>query len=97
MAIYLSEPAAEQIRVLRSRVSRHSPSYSIKLVQRIMSKIKLLKRFPLLGSEVPEYQDQAIRELYEEPYRILYRLVADEVRIISIIRDVQPLPRTPAD
>lgn len=35
---------------------------------------------PRLGAEVPEYADESIRELFEHPYRLVYRVV-DESRV----------------
>jgi plasmid stabilization system protein ParE len=54
-----------------------------------------LEKQPLLGAEVPEYVDADIRELFEHPYRIMYRVAGQEIQIIGAIHSSRRLPRTP--
>lgn len=95
MKIIWMDLASAQLRAIRDSSSRHSPTYPRRIARLIGQKVKLLSRFPLLGSEVTEYADESIRELFEEPYRILYR-VADEVILILAVHHVaRPLPLIP--
>lgn len=53
----------------------------------IITLIKKLKDFPLLGRIVPECEEifyDTYRELIYENYRIIYRLEADQVFIVRI-------------
>jgi plasmid stabilization system protein ParE len=47
---------------------------------------------PYLGAAVPEYDDDSIRELLEQAYRIIYRVRADRIDILSIVHGSRPLP-----
>jgi toxin ParE1/3/4 len=42
---------------------------------------------------VPDYQDEAIRELIVGDYRVVYRIVGDEVRIIAVVHGSRDLMR----
>jgi plasmid stabilization system protein ParE len=41
---------------------------------------------------VPEYEDGAVREILEAPYRIIYRVTSDEIQILTIMHNRQLLP-----
>ncbi|MCK7494445.1 MAG: hypothetical protein MZW92_27135 [Comamonadaceae bacterium] len=42
---------------------------------------------------MPEYRREDIRELLEQPYRIIYRFTPDMVTILSVMHYRQLLPR----
>lgn len=73
-------------------VAQHSPRYAQGLVDRITRKTEQLAQFPQLGAEVPEYEDESIRELLEHPYRIIYRVREDRVEILSVVHGARQLP-----
>ena len=59
-----------------------------KYYKNIQEKIKKLKNFPEIGRIVPEFQDDLYnkyRELIYENYRIIYKIVNDEIFIVRII------------
>lgn len=62
------------------------------MVDRITRRTKALARFPRLGPEVPEYQDESIREFYEHPYRIIYWIRDDQIAIVSVVHGARLLP-----
>jgi len=41
---------------------------------------------------VPEYQTDDIRELIEKPYRIIYRIKADQIDVIAVIHCARLMP-----
>jgi plasmid stabilization system protein ParE len=57
--------------------------------------VSLLTRHPRLGARVPEYDREDIREMLVQKHRVIYRLVADDVVIVSVVHGAQRLPRTP--
>jgi toxin ParE1/3/4 len=63
-------------------------SYSKKIFSKLISRISELEEFPEKGRVVPELRDHNIetyKELIEEPYRIIYRILKDEVLLVSVI------------
>ena len=54
----------------------------------INEKIKSLKNFPEIGRLVPEFQDDfynKYREIIYEVYRIIYKIIQNEIIIVRII------------
>lgn len=95
MSVAWSETAADQLRAAHDHLARTSPGHALALAERIVSRTVALNGQPLLGAEVPEYGDPAIREVFEHPYRIVYQLSGPIVRIIAVIHSSRRMPRTP--
>jgi toxin ParE1/3/4 len=83
MIVEWSEQAATQLQAIRDYLARSSPGYAQTLAERIIQRTETLADFPLLGGEVAEYGDEALRELFEHPYRILYRVSAERVQAVA--------------
>lgn len=61
--------------------------------ERIVTAVDVLERFPRRGRQVPEANDSAIRELIVEPYRVMYRALADVVEILAVVHGARSVPK----
>jgi toxin ParE1/3/4 len=88
--------AADQLQAVRDYLARSSPGYAQALAGRIVARADALDGQPLSGAEVPEYGDPNIREVFEHPYRIIYRVAGPtDVEVVAVIHSARQLPRTP--
>ena len=63
------------------------------MVDKITRRSQQIGAFPQSGREVPEYQEQDIREVLEAPYRIVYRIKSeDQVDVLAVFHGAQRLP-----
>jgi plasmid stabilization system protein ParE len=76
--------AADEFGDAIAYVERHAPVAARRLAQRIMSRIRSLRRFPEAGGFVPEDETNRYRELIEGNYRIIYRLHNQAVVIVAV-------------
>ena len=95
MSVSWTVTAAGQLVAIRDYLARSSPGYAQALAARIVAKANLLGGMPLLGAEVPEYADPNLREVYEHPYRILYRVEGPDVHIVAVIHSSRRMPTRP--
>ena len=95
MSVRWSATAADQLVAIRDTIARSSPGYAQAVVARIVQRADSLDGQSMLGAEVPEYGDPAIRELVEHPYRIIYQTDGQDVQVIAVIHGARRLPRTP--
>jgi plasmid stabilization system protein ParE len=95
VSVTWTETAAGQLQAVRDYLARSSPGYALALAGRIISRTEALDGQPQLGSEVPEYGDPEIREVFEHPYRIVYRVSGPDVQVVAVIHSSRRLPRTP--
>jgi toxin ParE1/3/4 len=73
-------------------IAQNSPRYAQGVVDRITRQTMQLAQFPRLGAVVQEYDDASIRELFEHPYRIIYRIGTNQVIILSVVHGSRLLP-----
>lgn len=93
MTVHWTEAALADVRAAEAYVARHSPQYARALVERIFDRSGQLADLPLLGAAVPEYDDESLRELFEGPYRIIYRVLDQQVDIVAVVHAARRLPR----
>lgn len=67
-----------------------------RIVRDIVARIERLARFPESGRIVPEFNVSNLREIIFPPFRIVYRLETNKVRIVRVWRSEQllELPET---
>lgn len=87
------EAASADLAAAEVYATRRSVAYARGLVARILNQTDALAQFPRSGVIVPEFADDAVRELYEHPYRIVYRVCADRVDVVAVVHAARRMPR----
>ena len=93
MNVHWTESALADLDVIEIHIARHSAQYARGMIERIFARTDLLGRQPRIGPMVPEFEDEAIRELFEDPYRIVYRVNADRVDIVAVVHAARSMPK----
>jgi plasmid stabilization system protein ParE len=97
MIVDWSESATAHVVAVREYLLSTSSAYAHVVVDRNIRKTEKLADFPYLGGEVPEYAREGIREVFEHPYRIMYRVHEDRVQIVAVIHAARQLPESPPE
>ena len=86
VAIRFAESALADLEALRSwYTEQDAPEVGEHLLREIIDSIGALAEHPEMGRMVPEFDQPFLRELVRPPYRIVYRILSDEViHIITI-------------
>lgn len=95
MSVTWTESAAGHLQAICDYLARSSPGYAQALAGRIIARTVALDSQPLSGAEVPEYGNPDIREIFEHPYRILYRLSGPDIQVIAVVHSSRRMPRLP--
>lgn len=83
--ITFTNRAVDDLDAINDYRSLYSPAYADHLIDSIIAKIERLKSFPEMGRKVPEFDLAYLRELLQNEYRIVYKIVSDEqIDIITI-------------
>lgn len=86
--------ATTDLQEINDYISLDSKRYAKLQVERIYQKIQILKIQPLIGKQVKEIKNTAIRELVEGNYRIIYKIVSyDSIHILMIHHGARDLSR----
>jgi plasmid stabilization system protein ParE len=91
MKLIWTDPSIEDLRAVREYIGRDSDYYAADLVEQVVLSVERLVRFPNLGRVVPEAQDENIRELMHQNYRIIYRIAGERVEILTIVHGSRDL------
>ena len=92
MKVEWATNALSHLADIYSYVSRDSPHYARRLIDRITTRSKQVGIFPESGQAVAEYASPEIREVIEGSYRLIYRVEKERVVVIAIIHGAQRLP-----
>ena len=90
-ALRWTEHAVAQLAAVAEYVSLSSTVYAEHLVDRIARRLDQAREFPESGRVVPEFGRAEIRELIESPYRLVYRVHADAIEVVSVLHGRQEL------
>ena len=86
-----SARALADVESIAAYISSDSPAYAKIVVKKIVKLTRQLARFPQSGREVPEFQDQSLRELLAYSYRVIYKVGTEEIIIASVIHGKRDL------
>jgi addiction module RelE/StbE family toxin len=82
--IIWSELALDDLKSIHDYISKDSIIYANRVIEKIIQRIDQLEHFPKSGRVVPELNNNSIRELIQNNYRIIYKVTTQEIFIVSI-------------
>ena len=78
-----------------SWIEKDRPIVALDWLNALLERIDLLTELPDQGREVPEWGDPAVREVFHDPYRIIYEVFEDRIEILTLSHQRQQLgPRS---
>ena len=89
--IVWTEVAFRDLEAAADFIAQDSPAYAAALAGEVREAARALATFANRGREVPEYGDEAIRELFIGNYRMIYRVEPDRVTILALIHGARDL------
>ena len=92
MRVHWTENAIGHLANIYEYIATNSPIYGKRMVDRITRRSEQITEQPLSGRKVPEYDAEDIRELIEDPYRIIYRIKPDQIDVLAVIHGARLLP-----
>lgn len=90
MRITWSEPAIANLEAIHEYISRDAPGRADRFVRRLIASPEILRDHSRMGRVVPE-GDGRQREIFFDPYRIIYRIEADGIFIVTVVHGARDL------
>ena len=85
--ISFAASAVEDLETIRSWYAEQQvPDVGERLLGEVISQVERLAEFPESGRVVPEFGLAKLREVIHSPFRIVYRIDEDRVRIVRVWR-----------
>lgn len=86
-AISFSQSALQDFQDIRAWYTEEGvPAVAERLIREIFDHVELLREQPMMGRQVPEFQQSFLRELVVPPFRVVYRHEASRVRVVRVWR-----------
>lgn len=86
-----SPEAVADMTELRAYIARDSEMYAAAQIERILSAVDQLAAFPRMGRRVPEIDEDGIRELIVDRYRVIYRVRNEAVELAAVVHGARDL------
>ena len=84
MKIRWTHEALERLIEIEEYISKDSPARAVQFVDQLIEHAEVLSDKPRIGRTVPELANPDIRELLFKKYRIVYRLKANCIEILTV-------------
>jgi toxin ParE1/3/4 len=86
-AMTFSASAVADLEAIRAwHRDQQAPDVGNRLLEEIISQVERLADFPESGRIVPEFGIANLREIIDAPFRIVYRLDGNKIKVIRIWR-----------
>lgn len=92
MKISWSPLALQRVQEIADYIALDSKKAALKWVDSIFGKVEILETGPQIGRKVPELNQPDIRELVFGNYRIIYRVLKNQIAIVTVRHFKQILP-----
>ena len=92
MKVHWTHNAIEHLVNIYEYIALNSPIYAKRMVDKITRRSEQIADQPFSGRRVPEYEAEDIRELIENPYRIIYRIRPGQIDVVAVIHASRLLP-----
>ena len=79
-----SSTAQNDLNEIIDYIAKDSVEYALSFYEQIREKTENLTKFPKIGRIVPELDDPNIRELILRNYRLIYRILEENVQIVRL-------------
>ena len=94
-AVYWTPEARTRLKEIQDYlISQDAQKAAKEVVAALLTRTRQLETAPLSGHPIPDYPNDDIRELFERPYRIIYRVTEQQIEILTAMHYRQLLPAT---
>ncbi len=89
MKVFWTERSRSHLREIYHYIAKDSVQAATKTVDRLTSRSIQIGAFPRSGRMVPQFRDDAIREVIERPYRIIYRITEIQIDVLAVVHSAR--------
>ncbi len=97
MTIVWSPTARRRVQAAVDHIARDRPRASLGWLEALARRVELLRDLPEQGRVVPEWHEASVREVFHEPYRVIYEVFEDRIEILTLSHFRQELPPQPPE
>jgi toxin ParE1/3/4 len=92
LKVIWTEQALVRLIEIQDFIARSNPDAADQLIRRLVERGDGLSKFPEMGRSVPELPGTGIREIIEGRYRIVYRIQAKVIQVLTVFEGHRQFP-----
>jgi toxin ParE1/3/4 len=81
-----------RLQQLYDHIADDQPDNALRFIDLLTRRVDMLVEHPRSGTVVSKYARDDIQEIYEGRYRIIYRILADQIDILTVRHGARLLP-----
>jgi toxin ParE1/3/4 len=90
--VHWTARARARLAAICKYIAKDSPQAAAQIELRLLLRSRQMGEFPRAGRMVLDYERDDIRELIEGNYRLIYRIKAEQVDVLTVMHTAQLLP-----
>jgi toxin ParE1/3/4 len=91
VTVIWSPLALERVADIATWIAQERPAAAARIVEDLFAAVARLSQFPESGRQVPEFDRPDLREVIHRQYRIVYRITADHIAVLTVRHSLQLL------
>jgi len=91
MKVHWTDNAIIHLLDIYEYIAHDSPIYAKLIIDRIIKRSEQIADFPMSGRKVPEYEADDMREMIENPYRVIYKIKSNQIDVLAVVHCAQLL------
>ena len=91
-SVHWTQEALARLDELHAYIAADDPAAADAMVERLLNRVRRLPDQPHSGRAVPDYRFADLREVLERPFRVIYRITAERIEVVTIKHYRQRLP-----
>jgi toxin ParE1/3/4 len=95
LRIIWSPTARRRAQAAVDYIALDRPDTSLEWFDALLQRVELLCELPEQGRVVPEWHEPSVREVFHEPFRVIYEVFDDRLEILTLSHFRQRLPTEP--
>ena len=92
MKVIWTEQTLARLIEIQDFIAQSNPAAAERLIRRIVERGGGLTKFPEMGRTVPELPGTGVREIIEGRYRIVYRIRAKGIQVLTVFEGHRQFP-----
>lgn len=92
MKVHWTARAEARLDAIYNYRSQDNPAAALRVVQQVLRRSEQIATHPESGRRVPDYKREDVRELIENQYRIVYRILPGRIDVLTVMHTSQLLP-----
>ena len=84
MKVKWTRKGQQRLQQIYDYIAEDQPANALRFIDRLTLRVEILSAHPRSGEIVSKYQRDDIQEIYEDKYRIIYRILLDRIDVLTV-------------